>query len=66
MGQLTINIPEELAKQLEDASKRTGVKPEDLMLLSLEEKLATLDSDFAHAMKRVLQKNEDLYRRLAQ
>ena len=65
MGQLTIDIPTNLARQLEAVSKQAGIKPEDLMLLSLEEKLATLDSDFTAAMNRVLAKNEELYRRLA-
>ena len=65
MEQLTITLPEEIATQLRDASKKVGVKPEDFMLVSLQEKLANLDSEFTEAMKYVLKKNSELYSRLA-
>lgn len=65
MEQLTITLPEEIANQLRDASQKVGVKPEDFMLVSLQEKLASLDSEFTEAMKYVLSKNADLYGRLA-
>lgn len=65
MKQLTITLPEEIAEKLREASKKIGVKPEDLLLTSLQEKLANLDSDFTDAMKYVLQKNAELYKRLA-
>ena len=65
MEQLTITLPEEVAEQLKDASEKIGVRPEELLLASLQEKLANLDSDFTDAMKYVLQKNADLYKRLS-
>ncbi len=65
MEQLTITLPEEIATQLKDASQKVGVKPEDFLLVSLQEKLASLDSEFTEAMKHVLRKNADLYKRLA-
>ena len=65
MEQLTITLPEEIAQQLKDASKKIGVKPEELLITSLQEKLANLDSDFTEAMKYVLKKNAQLYKRLA-
>ena len=65
MEQLTITLPEEIATQLKDASKKVGVKPEDFMLVSLQEKLANLDSEFTEAKKYVLKKNSELYSRLA-
>jgi hypothetical protein len=65
MEQITISLPEEVATQLKDASKKIGIKPEDLMLVSLQEKLANLDSEFTDAMKYVLKKNAELYTRLA-
>ncbi len=65
MEHLTISLPEEVATQLKDASKKIGIKPEDLMLVSLQEKLANLDSEFTDAMKYVLKKNAELYKRLA-
>ncbi|MFQ6114183.1 MAG: CopG family transcriptional regulator [bacterium] len=65
MEQLTITLPEEIAEQLKEASEKIGVKPEELILSSLQEKLANLDSDFTDAMKYVLKKNAELYKRLA-
>ncbi len=65
MEQLTITLPEEIAQQLKDTSKKIGVTPEDLLLVSLQEKLANLDAEFTNAMKYVLKKNADLYKRLA-
>ncbi|NIR48864.1 DNA-binding protein [candidate division KSB1 bacterium] len=65
MEQLTITLSEEIAKQLRDASEKIGVKPEELLLVSLQEKLAKLDSDFTDAMQYVLKKNAELYKRLS-
>lgn len=65
MATLTITLPAEIAEQLREASQKIGVKPEDLLLTSLQEKLANLDSEFIDAMKYVLQKNAELYKRLA-
>ena len=65
MEHITISLSEEVAAQLKDASKKIGIKPEDLVLVSLQEKLANLDSEFTDAMKYVLRKNAELYKRLA-
>ena len=65
MEKLTINLPDNIAAQLKSASQKIGVKPEDLLLTSLQEKLEVLDSDFTVAMKYVLNKNAELYKRLA-
>jgi len=65
MEQITLTLPEETAEQLKDASKKIGVKPEEFLLTSLQEKLANLDSDFTDAMHYVLKKNAELYKRLA-
>lgn len=65
MEQLTITLPDEIAAQLKTAAKKTGVKPEEFLLASLQEKLVSLDSDFINAMRYVLKKNAELYKRLA-
>jgi len=66
MEQLTINLPEEIAVQLKTAAKKTGVRPEEFLLTSLQEKLDILDLEFTRAMKYVLKKNAELYKRLAE
>ena len=65
MEQITVTLPKNLAEQLRDASEKIGVKPEALLLLSLQEKLVNLDKEFTDTMKHVLQKNAELYERLA-
>ena len=66
MEQLTITLPDEMATQLRAVAKKTGVNPEEFLLASLREKLDILDSEFAKAMKYVLKKNAELYKRLAE
>ena len=65
MEQLTITLPTSIATQLRTAAKNSGVEPEGFLLTSLQEKLAKLDAEFVHAMKYVLKKNAELYKRLA-
>lgn len=65
MEHITITLPNNIAEQLRSAAQHSGVKPEDFLLISLEEKLSRLDPDFIAAMKYVLNKNEELYKRLA-
>lgn len=66
MENLTIMLPDEVATQLRTVAKNAGVKPEEFLLASLQEKLATLDTEFIDAMRYVLKKNAELYQRLAQ
>jgi len=65
MEQLTITLPTDVATQLRTTAKDLGIKPEDFMLASLQEKLAKLDAEFINAMNYVLKKNAELYKRLA-
>lgn len=64
MRVLMIDLPEETAARIEDAARQQGISPEDLIVASVEEKLAR-DADFEAAAKRVLAKNVELYDRLA-
>jgi len=66
MEHLTITLPDEVATQLRTVAKNAGVKPEEFLLASLQEKLATIDTEFVDAMRYVLKKNAELYERLAQ
>jgi len=65
MKMLEIQLPEQTAANLENAAKRPSVSPEQLLVLSVEEKLAQLDEEFRRSADYVLQKNADLYGRLA-
>ena len=65
MKTLELHLPQHTADRLEEAAERVGVSPEELLLISLEEKLAQLDAEFRRASDYVLAKNEELYKRLA-
>ena len=65
MSTLEVKLTDEIAIQLQEAAQRLGVTPEELLRISLEEKLAQLDADFNHAADYVLAKNAELYERLA-
>ena len=60
-----VNLPEPTAAKLEAAAELLKVSPEEVLILSLEEKLAQLDSQFQNASDYVVNKNAELYKRLA-
>lgn len=62
---LQIDLPEQVATKLVAAAERLRVSPEELLTISVEEKLAQLDQEFDAASEYVLTKNDELYRRLA-
>ena len=65
MKVLELQLPEPTASKLHEAAERLGVSPEQLSILSIEEKLAQLDDEFRRSADYSLQKNANLYRRLA-
>ena len=65
MKRLEVHLSEEMAAKLSSAAERLSVSPEELLVLSVEEKLAQLDVEFHRATDYVLTKNVELYKRLA-
>jgi hypothetical protein len=65
MKTVEFELPDETANRLQDAAQKIGVSAEDLMRISVEEKLARLDESFQNAADHVLSKNAELYKRLA-
>ena len=65
MKVLELHLPEQIASKLQGVAERLNVSPEQLSILSIEEKLAQLEEEFGRSAEYVLQKNADLYRRLA-
>ena len=65
MKTLEVRLPEQTASRLEEAAERLSVSPEELLVPSVEEKLAQLDAEFRESSDYVLKKNAELYRRLA-
>lgn len=65
MSAITITLPDERLMALKEIATSLGVSPEELVRLSVEDLLARPDDAFRQAVDRVLQKNEELYKRLA-
>jgi len=71
MKVLELNLPDATAAKLEELAGRLKLTPEQLAVLSLVERFeqvdaqSQLDSQFKSAAEYVLEKNEELHRRLA-
>jgi hypothetical protein len=65
MTTISIPLPEERLKQLRELAERVNVPPEELARAGLEDWLRQPRQDFVQAARYVLQKNAELYRRLA-
>ncbi len=65
MSKLTIDISEDKIQQLQERAARLHISVEDLVRLSVEDQLNRPDREFEDAVQYVLEKNADLYKRLA-
>ena len=65
MSTITVALPEERLVQLNELAEQLGVVPEDLVRISIEELLARPEPGFEQAVQYILNKNAELYRRLA-
>lgn len=65
MMTLKLELAEATAARLEQAAQKLGVTPEEFLQMSVEEMLVRLEKDFLEAANYVLEKNGDLYKRLA-
>jgi len=65
MTTVTIALPDERVRQLEEIAARLNVSVEELVRVSVEELLARPEEEFRRAADYVLCKNAELYQRLA-
>jgi hypothetical protein len=65
MTTLTLQIDDAKAGALRKKAQRVGLEAEQLLAVSVDELIGQPDADFDEAVRRVLSKNRDLYRRLA-
>jgi len=65
MSTISITLSEEHLAKLREIATRYNVKLEDLARVSIEELLTRPDESFQQAADYILQKNAELYRRLA-
>lgn len=62
---LAIELPPAQADKLRAEAQRLGLSPEELARAALSDLLSTPDSEFQVVARRVISKNQDLYKRLA-
>jgi len=65
MSTITISLPDDRLQKLHEIATRFSVAPEELVRVSIEELLARPEEEFRQALEYVLNKNAELYRRLA-
>lgn len=64
MDKITISLPEDRMTKLKEMAAGLGMTPEELVRASVEDLLGSPE-EFQKAVDYVLEKNEELYRRLA-
>lgn len=64
MKRLRVDLPDDTAARLVTVADRLGMTLEELIRISLEEKLARLDERFLDAAQYVLHQHRHLYDRL--
>ena len=65
MSMVTIPLTESQWKRLQEKAWRLRVAPEVLLMATLEDLLTRPEEDFRRTVEYVVQKNAELYRRLA-
>lgn len=65
MPTLTISLSDEERHRLEHLSEREGLTVEQMVRLCVRDLIAQPDESFQITAKRVIEKNAELYRRLA-
>ena len=65
MNRITVTIPDDRLSKLQEIAARFQITPEDLVRVSIDELLARPEEDFRQAAEYVLNKNSELYHRLA-
>jgi predicted transcriptional regulator len=65
MSSITVTVSDDRLAKLKEIAGRFSISPEDLVRVSIDELLARPDESFEKAAEYVLNKNSELYRRLA-
>ena len=65
MTRITVQLDDSKAALLREKSEKHGLSLDQLVKAAIEDLLAQPEPDFEAALRRVLAKNEELYKRLA-
>ena len=65
MAKITVEIEDSKAIILRKKVRKFGLLPDQFVTASIEDLIAQPDPDFETAMRKVLSKNKELYKRLS-
>ncbi|MSP39790.1 MAG: DNA-binding protein [Deltaproteobacteria bacterium] len=65
MSTITVTVSDDRLSKLQEIAKRYNITPEDLVRVTIDELIARPEEAFQQAADYVLNKNSELYRRLA-
>ena len=65
MARIIVEIDELRAATLRAKAKRFGLLPDQFVAATIEDLISLPESDFDEAMRNVMKKNKELYKRLA-
>ena len=65
MVTITVTLSEDRLQKLQNLAKQFNIPTEELLRVSFEELVARPHDDFQKALEYVLEKNKELYKRLA-
>jgi len=65
MTRIIVEIDDNKAAVLKDKAKKFGLLPEEFVTASIEDLISQPDPDLEAAIRKVLAKNQELYKRLA-
>ena len=65
MTTITISLPDDRLQKLKEIAMRLNIVPAELVRISIEELLTRPEEEFQRVLEYVLNKNAELYRRLA-
>lgn len=65
MTALTINLPDREAQRLRDIARDLGISPEELAADVIRERIEREAQSFDAVAERIMEKNEELYRRFS-
>jgi hypothetical protein len=65
MARITVEIDDSKAAILKEKAEKFDLLPDQFVTASIEDLISQSEPDFEAAMRRVLSKNKELYKRLA-
>ena len=65
MARITVEIDDSKAALLREKAEKFGILPDQFVAASIEDIISRPEPEFENAMRRVISKNKELYKRLS-